>query len=114
MTKAHILDGVAFTRFMKWVKENVGKIPMDEITASDYLEQRRAEQRRTRRRPSGEDRAFEVERETDARRAHAQAEHQQPRTQVRRVGACRCRCLEDYGRRTRVADEDGDEAGRNV
>ena len=42
--KAHILDGVAFTRFMKWVKENVGKIPMDEITASDYLEQRRAEQ----------------------------------------------------------------------
>lgn len=42
--KAHILDGVAFTRFMKWVKENVGKIPMDETTASDYLEQRRAEQ----------------------------------------------------------------------
>ena len=42
--KAHILDGVAFTRFMKWVKENVGKIPMGEITASDYLEQRRAEQ----------------------------------------------------------------------
>ncbi len=42
--KAHILDGVAFTRFMYWVKNNVGKIKMTEISASDYLESMRAEQ----------------------------------------------------------------------
>lgn len=41
---AHIKDGVAFTKFMYWLKTNVGKIPMTEISASDYLLARRAEQ----------------------------------------------------------------------
>lgn len=42
--KAHIKDGVAFTKFMYWLKTNIGKIPMTEISASDYLEARRREQ----------------------------------------------------------------------
>lgn len=41
---AHVKDGVAFTKFMYWLKTNVGKIPMTEISASDYLEERRREQ----------------------------------------------------------------------
>lgn len=44
LRKAHIKDGVAFTKFMYWLKTNIGKIPMDEISAADYLEQRRREQ----------------------------------------------------------------------
>lgn len=42
--KAHVKDGVAFTKFMYWLKNNIGKIPMTEISASDYLEERRREQ----------------------------------------------------------------------
>lgn len=42
--KAHIKDGVAFTKFMYWLKTNIGKVPMTEISASDYLEERRREQ----------------------------------------------------------------------
>ncbi len=38
LIKAHIKDGVAVTKFMYWLKNNVGKIPMTEISASDYLE----------------------------------------------------------------------------
>ena len=42
---AHIKDGVAFTKFMFWLKTNIGQIPMTEISASDYLEkQRRAQE----------------------------------------------------------------------
>ena len=41
---AHVKDGVAFTKFMYWLKSNIGKIPMTEISASDYLEARRREQ----------------------------------------------------------------------
>ena len=41
---AHIKDGVAVTKFMYWLKTNIGKIPMTEISASDYLEARRREQ----------------------------------------------------------------------
>ena len=41
---AHVKDGVAFTKFMYWLKTNIGKIPMTEITASDYLSDRRKEQ----------------------------------------------------------------------
>lgn len=44
LIKAHVKDGVAVTKFMHWLKTNVGKIPMTEITASDYLEERRKEQ----------------------------------------------------------------------
>ncbi len=41
---AHVKDGVAFTKFMYWLKTNIGKIEMTEISASDYLEERRREQ----------------------------------------------------------------------
>lgn len=37
LRKIHVKDGVAVTKFMYWLKTNVGKIPMSEITASDYL-----------------------------------------------------------------------------
>ena len=42
--KAHVKDAVAMCRFMYWLKKNVGKIPMTEISASDYLESLRREQ----------------------------------------------------------------------
>ena len=41
---AHIKDGAAVTKFMRWVKENVGKIDMDEISVAEKLEQFRREQ----------------------------------------------------------------------
>lgn len=41
---AHVKDGVAVTKFMYWLKTNIGKIPMTEISASDYLEAKRREQ----------------------------------------------------------------------
>lgn len=41
---AHIKDGLAVTRFMYWLKKNIGKIEITEISASDYLEERRREQ----------------------------------------------------------------------
>jgi len=41
---AHIKDGVACTKAIKYIKENVGKTPMTEITASDYFEACRREQ----------------------------------------------------------------------
>lgn len=44
LRRSHVKDGVAVTKFMYWLKKNVGKIPMTEISASDYLEDRRREQ----------------------------------------------------------------------
>lgn len=41
---AHIKDGVAVTKFMYWLKKNVGTIPMTEISVSDYLQSLRKEQ----------------------------------------------------------------------
>ena len=41
---AHVKDGIAFTKFMYWLKTNVGKIPMTELSAAEYLLARRAEQ----------------------------------------------------------------------
>ncbi len=41
---AHIKDGAAVTKFMRWVKTNVGKIPMDEISVAEKLEEFRKEQ----------------------------------------------------------------------
>lgn len=35
---AHIKDGVAVTKFMYWLKTNIGKTEITEISASDYLE----------------------------------------------------------------------------
>lgn len=44
MKTAHIRDGVALTRFMKWLKEHVGKEPITEISAAKKLEEFRKEQ----------------------------------------------------------------------
>lgn len=44
MRNAHIKDGVALTRFMKWLGEHVGKEPITEISAAKKLEEFRAEQ----------------------------------------------------------------------
>ncbi|MBQ4571377.1 MAG: aminopeptidase P family protein [Bacilli bacterium] len=41
---AHLKDGVAVTKFIYWLKSNVGKIYIDEITASEKLEEFRKEQ----------------------------------------------------------------------
>lgn len=35
--RAHIKDGVAVTRFICWLKKNIGKIPMDEILVDEKL-----------------------------------------------------------------------------
>lgn len=44
MRNSHIKDGVAFTKFMYWLKNNIGKIEITEISASDKLEGFRREQ----------------------------------------------------------------------
>lgn len=36
---AHLYDGAAMVNFLCWLKSNIGKIPMTEISASDYLEE---------------------------------------------------------------------------
>jgi len=36
--KAHVKDGVAFTKFMYWLKNSIGKEEITEISASDVLE----------------------------------------------------------------------------
>ncbi len=41
---AHIKDGIACTKFMYWLKNNIGKIEITEISASDKLEEFRKEQ----------------------------------------------------------------------
>jgi Xaa-Pro aminopeptidase len=41
--KAQIKDSVAHVRFMKWLKENIGKIKITEMSASDKLDEFRAE-----------------------------------------------------------------------
>lgn len=41
---SHIKDGVAFTKFMYWLKKNVGKMPITERSASDKLEEFRSQQ----------------------------------------------------------------------
>lgn len=43
LRRVHIKDGVAVTRFMYWLKKNVGKMPISEISASDYLEKLRSD-----------------------------------------------------------------------
>lgn len=42
--KAHIKDGVAFTKFMFWLKNSIGKEEITEISASDVLEDFRRQQ----------------------------------------------------------------------
>lgn len=42
--KAHIRDGVAVTKFLYWLKHNVDKMPLTEISAAEKLESFRKEQ----------------------------------------------------------------------
>lgn len=44
LRNAHLKDAVAMCKFMYWLKTNVGKIPMTEISVSDYLADLRAQQ----------------------------------------------------------------------
>ena len=41
MRKAHIKDGLVVTRFMRWVKETVGKEPMSELSAAAKIDSMR-------------------------------------------------------------------------
>lgn len=42
--KAHVKDGVAFTKFCYWLKQNIGKQEITELSAAEYLKERRMEQ----------------------------------------------------------------------
>lgn len=42
--KAHVKDAVAMCQFMYWLKKNVGKIPMTELSAAEYLKELRSRQ----------------------------------------------------------------------
>lgn len=44
LKEAHIKDGVAFTKFMFWLKTNIGKSTMTELSAAEYLEELRRQQ----------------------------------------------------------------------
>ncbi|MGL5718942.1 MAG: aminopeptidase P family protein [Paraclostridium sp.] len=44
MRNSHIKDGVAFTKFMYWIKNNIGKVEITEISATEKLEGFRREQ----------------------------------------------------------------------
>ena len=43
LRKAHLMDAVAVTKFMYWLKKNVGKIAMTELSAAEYLEELRSQ-----------------------------------------------------------------------
>ena len=42
--RAHIRDAVAVTRFMYWLKKNIGSIPMDEVSVAEQIDGLRAQQ----------------------------------------------------------------------
>ncbi len=42
--KAHVKDGIACTKFMYWLKKNIGNMPITELSAQDYLAELRAQQ----------------------------------------------------------------------
>ncbi len=44
LRNAHIKDGAAVARLMYWLKKNAGKVPMTELSVSEYLYQLRARQ----------------------------------------------------------------------
>ncbi|MDD7388300.1 MAG: aminopeptidase P family protein [Lachnospiraceae bacterium] len=44
IVKAHVKDGVAMVKFLYWLKQNIGKIPMTELSAAAYLDKKRSEQ----------------------------------------------------------------------
>lgn len=44
LKNAHIKDGVAVTKFIYWLKSNIGKMDITELSVAEYLEDRRREQ----------------------------------------------------------------------
>ena len=42
--RAHIRDAVAVTKFMYWLKKNIGSIPMDEVSVAEKIDGLRAQQ----------------------------------------------------------------------
>lgn len=44
IVKAHVKDGVAMVRFLYWLKQNIGRMPMTEMSAAAYLDKLRSEQ----------------------------------------------------------------------
>ena len=44
IAKAHVKDGIAMVKFLYWLKQNIGKIPMTELSAAAYLDKKRSEQ----------------------------------------------------------------------
>lgn len=44
LKQCHIYDGIAMTKFMYWLKTNIGKIPMSELSVSKQLEDERKKQ----------------------------------------------------------------------
>lgn len=42
--RAHIKDAVAVTRFMYWLKKNIGSVPMDEVSVAEKIDGLRAQQ----------------------------------------------------------------------
>ncbi|MBR5316555.1 MAG: aminopeptidase P family protein, partial [Lachnospiraceae bacterium] len=43
MKEVYLKDSLVVCRFMKWVKENIGKIPMTEVSAANYMDNLRRE-----------------------------------------------------------------------
>ena len=41
--RAHIKDAVAVTRFMYWLKKNIGSVPMDEVSVAEQIDGLRAQ-----------------------------------------------------------------------
>lgn len=44
LREAHLKEGLAFTRLMHWLKTGVGREPITELSAAEYLDERRKEQ----------------------------------------------------------------------
>ena len=42
--RAHIKDAVAVTKFMYWLKKNIGSVPMDEVSVAEQIDGLRAQQ----------------------------------------------------------------------
>ena len=43
MREVYLKDSLVVCRFMKWLKENIGKIPMSELSAAEYMDNLRRE-----------------------------------------------------------------------
>ena len=43
MREVYLKDSLVVCRFMKWIKENIGKIPMSELSAAEYMDNLRRE-----------------------------------------------------------------------